>query len=161
MNPSCILTDAWRAGDADRCTLSATTTRERQYRASLAVRRSRSNGTAASLWTDCQKVGRRASAPILSLSFVRKSGQTMRTNRFAEYNGWVIEASPTIIAAQRLFRSGAVISRDTGERFVFSDLGNRVYRCQAYERGIEWAKHWIDCNYGCARTSGAPDNEAN
>jgi len=44
----------------------------------------------------------------------------MRTNRFAEYNGWTIEASPTIIAAQRLFRSGVVISCETGERFVFT-----------------------------------------
>jgi hypothetical protein len=30
---------------------------------------------------------------------------------------------------------------------VFSDLGNWVYRWQAYERGIEWAKRWIDTNY--------------
>ena len=76
----------------------------------------------------------------------------MRTSRFAEYNGWMIEASPTIIAAQRLFRSGAVISSGTGERFIFTDLGNRVYRWQAYERGIEWAKCWIDNNYGYGRS---------
>lgn len=75
----------------------------------------------------------------------------MRTNRFAEYNGWTIEASPTIIAAQRLFRSGVVISCETGERFVFTDLGNRVYRWQAYERGIEWAKQWIDNDYRYGR----------
>ena len=45
-----------------------------------------------------------------------------------------------------------MIERADGERFVFSDLGNRVYRWQAYERGIEWAKQWIDnnCRYGTA-----------
>ena len=67
--------------------------------------------------------------------------------RFERYGNWTIEASPTIIAKQRLFRSGVVIERDDDERFVFSDLGNRVYRWQAYERGIEWAKHWVDTNY--------------
>ncbi|SOE89026.1 hypothetical protein SAMN05446927_7661 [Caballeronia arationis] len=82
-----------------------------------------------------------------------KSGAVMRKSRFAEYNGWKIESSPTIIAAQRLFRSGVVISRATGERFVFTDLGNRVYRWQAYERGIEWAKQWIINNYGFERRS--------
>ncbi|MFL9913090.1 hypothetical protein [Paraburkholderia sp. RL17-337-BIB-A] len=66
--------------------------------------------------------------------------------RFAEYDGWKIEASPIILSKQRLFQSAVVIERD-GERFVFSDLGNRVYRWQAYERGIEWAKRWIDTNY--------------
>lgn len=67
--------------------------------------------------------------------------------RFAKYEGWKIEASPSILVRQRLFQVGVVIERDDGERFVFSDLGNRVYRWQAYERGIEWAKHWIDTNY--------------
>jgi hypothetical protein len=67
--------------------------------------------------------------------------------RFAEYEGWKIEASPIILVKQRLFQVGVVIERDVGERFVFSDLGNRVYRSQAYERGIEWAKHWIHTNY--------------
>lgn len=66
--------------------------------------------------------------------------------RFAEYEGWKIEASPIVLVKQRLFQAGVVISRGD-ERFVFSDLGNRVYRAQAYERGIEWAKHWIDNNY--------------
>lgn len=76
--------------------------------------------------------------------------------RFARYCDWTIEASPTIIAKHRLFRSGVVIERDDGERYVFSDLGNRVYRWQAYERGIEWAKHWIDTNYklGAHRPAG-------
>ncbi|WP_240465921.1 hypothetical protein [Burkholderia cenocepacia] len=69
-----------------------------------------------------------------------------RVNRFAEYEGWKIEASPTILAKQRLFVSGAIVSRGD-ERFVFTDLGNRVYRAQAYERGIEWARQWIDNNY--------------
>ncbi|MGF6996880.1 hypothetical protein [Paraburkholderia sp. GAS32] len=69
-----------------------------------------------------------------------------RVNRFAEYAGWKIEASPTILATQRLFVSGVIVSRG-GDRFIFTDLGNRVYRWQAYERGIEWAKHWIDNNY--------------
>ncbi len=70
-----------------------------------------------------------------------------RVNRFAEYEGWKIEASPIILAKQRLFQSGVVIHREDGERFIFCDLGNRVYRWQAYERGIEWAKQWIDNNY--------------
>ncbi|MDR9229595.1 hypothetical protein [Burkholderia multivorans] len=70
-----------------------------------------------------------------------------RVKRFAEYDGWRIEASPIILWKQRLFQAGAVIERFDGERFVFSDLGNRVYRWQAYERGIEWAKQWIDINY--------------
>jgi hypothetical protein len=69
-----------------------------------------------------------------------------RVNRFAEYEGWKIEASPTILANQRLFVSGVIVSRDN-ERFIFTDLGNRVYRAQAYERGIEWARQWIDNNY--------------
>jgi hypothetical protein len=67
--------------------------------------------------------------------------------RFAEYHRWKIEASPTILVRQRLFQIGVVIESNDGERFVFSDLGNRVYRWQAYERGIEWAKYWIDTNY--------------
>jgi hypothetical protein len=81
-------------------------------------------------------------------SKVNKPELDVGTSRLVEFNGWTIEASPTIIADQRLFRSGVVISRDTGERFVFTDLGNRVYRWQAYERGIEWAKLWIINNYG-------------
>ncbi|WP_308833888.1 hypothetical protein [Paraburkholderia sp. SARCC-3016] len=72
-----------------------------------------------------------------------------RVNRFAEYEGWKIEASPTILANQRLFVSGVIVSRDN-ERFIFTDLGNRVYRAQAYERGIEWARQWIDNNYRLA-----------
>jgi hypothetical protein len=70
-----------------------------------------------------------------------------RVKRFVEYDGWKIEASPTVLVKDRLFKAGVVIERDDGERFVFSDLGNRVYRWQAYERGIEWAKHWIEVNY--------------
>ncbi|MEW6343000.1 MAG: hypothetical protein AB1704_20255 [Pseudomonadota bacterium] len=70
-----------------------------------------------------------------------------RMTRFVEYDGWKIEASPIILSRQRLFQAGVVIERADGERFVFSDLGNRVYRWQADERGIEWAKHWIDTNY--------------
>jgi hypothetical protein len=69
--------------------------------------------------------------------------------RKVEYDGWTIEASPTIIVKQRLFSSGVAISR--GDLyFFFHDLGNRVYREQAYERGIDWAKRWIDnnCRYG-------------
>ncbi|CAE6820729.1 hypothetical protein R70006_06184 [Paraburkholderia domus] len=69
-----------------------------------------------------------------------------RVNRFAEYEGWQIEASPTILANQRLFVSGVIVARGD-ERFIFTDLGNRVYRAQAYERGIEWARQWIDNNY--------------
>jgi hypothetical protein len=44
---------------------------------------------------------------------------------------------------------------------VFSDLGNRVYRWQAYERGIEWAKEWIDTNYlrGAHRPAGSVQQE--
>jgi hypothetical protein len=62
--------------------------------------------------------------------------------RKVEYDGWTIEASPTILSKQRLFASGVAISR--GDLyFFFHDLGNRVYRAQAYERGIEWAKQWI------------------
>jgi len=67
--------------------------------------------------------------------------------RFARYEGWKIEGSPIILAKQRLFQSGVVIERDDGERFVFRDPGSRIYRWQAYERGIEWAKRWIDPNY--------------
>ena len=55
--------------------------------------------------------------------------------------------SPTILVKQRLLKVGVVIERNDGERFVFSDLGHRVYRWQAYERGVEWAKGWIDTNY--------------
>lgn len=69
-----------------------------------------------------------------------------RVNRLTEYEGWKIEASPTILANQRLFVSGVIVSRGD-ERFIFTDLGNRVYRWQAYERGIEWAKQWIANNY--------------
>jgi hypothetical protein len=47
------------------------------------------------------------------------------------------------------FVSGVIVSRGD-ERFIFNDLGNRVYRAQAYERGIEWAKRWIDNNYRLA-----------
>lgn len=70
----------------------------------------------------------------------------MRVSRFAEYKGWKIVASPTILAKQRLFVSGVIVSRGN-ERFIFTDLGNRVYRAQAYGRGIEWARQWIDNNY--------------
>ncbi len=68
-----------------------------------------------------------------------------RVSRFAEHEGWRIEASPIILAAQRLFSSGAIVSRGD-ERFIFTDLGNRVYRAQAYERGLEWSRQWIDNN---------------
>ncbi|MXN76409.1 hypothetical protein GR157_16885 [Burkholderia sp. 4701] len=80
-----------------------------------------------------------------------------RTKRLAEYEGWKIEASPIILAHQRLFASGVIVSRGE-ERFIFTDLGNRVYRAQAYERGIEWAKRWIDNNYryGAAGRRGYP-----
>ncbi|WP_162531904.1 hypothetical protein [Burkholderia pseudomallei] len=54
-----------------------------------------------------------------------------RAQRFAEYEGWKIEASPIILSGQRLFQAGVVIESTDGERFVFSDLGNRVYRWQA------------------------------
>ncbi|WOD14633.1 hypothetical protein [Paraburkholderia kirstenboschensis] len=47
---------------------------------------------------------------------------------------------------QRLFVSGVAVSRGE-ERFIFTDLGNRVYRSQAYERGIEWARQWKGNNY--------------
>ena len=69
-----------------------------------------------------------------------------RVKRFAEYQGWKIEASPIILVKQRLFVSGVIVSRGD-QRFIFTDLGNRVYRAQAYERGIEWARQWIDNNY--------------
>uniref|UniRef100_UPI002D80E63A hypothetical protein n=1 Tax=Burkholderia contaminans TaxID=488447 RepID=UPI002D80E63A len=69
-----------------------------------------------------------------------------RISRFAEHEGWQIEASPTRFAKQRLFASSVIVSRGS-ERFIFTDLGNRVYRWQAYERGIEWARLWIDNNY--------------
>jgi hypothetical protein len=71
----------------------------------------------------------------------------MRASRFAEHNGWEIDAAPTILAKDRLFVSSAVIKRNAGERFVFTDLGNPEYRWQAHERGIEWAKRWIDNNF--------------
>ncbi len=79
-----------------------------------------------------------------------------RIARVATYKGWTIDAAPIIVAKQRLFQSCAVIERESGERFVFVDLGNRVFRSQAHERGIEWAKHWIDNNYtyGVARRRG-------
>lgn len=70
--------------------------------------------------------------------------------RFAAYEGWTIDAAPIRLTSQRLFMSCAIIQRETGERFVFCDLGNRGYREQAHERGIEWAKRWIDSNYGTA-----------
>lgn len=54
-----------------------------------------------------------------------------RVKRFAEYGDWKIKASPIILANQRLFQAGAVIERVDGMRFVFSDLGNQVYRWQA------------------------------
>ena len=72
-----------------------------------------------------------------------------RVDRSAEYEGWKIGVSPTILANQRLFVSGVIVSRGD-ERFIFTDLGNRVYRAQAYVRGIEWAKRWIDNNYRLA-----------
>jgi hypothetical protein len=34
-----------------------------------------------------------------------------RISRSAEYEGWKIEASPTILANQRLFVSGVIVSR--------------------------------------------------
>ena len=71
-----------------------------------------------------------------------------RVNRFAEYEGWKIEASPTILATQRLFKSGVIVTRGE-DSFIFTDLGNSVYRAQAYERGIEWAIQWINNNYRC------------
>jgi hypothetical protein len=66
--------------------------------------------------------------------------------RLVEYEGWKIEASPILLAKLRLLQAGVVISRGN-ERFVFSDLGNRVDRDKAYARGIEWAERWIDDNY--------------
>lgn len=70
-----------------------------------------------------------------------------RIARIVRYQGWTIDAAPIVLAKHRLFQSCAVVERDGGERFVFVDLGNRVFRSQAHERGIEWAKRWIDNNY--------------
>jgi hypothetical protein len=42
--------------------------------------------------------------------------------------------------AQRFFVLGAIVRRDSGERFIFTDRENRAYRWQAYEHGIEWSK---------------------
>ncbi|MGU4703168.1 hypothetical protein K6L09_41615 [Burkholderia cepacia] len=67
--------------------------------------------------------------------------------RMATYKGWTIDAAPIILARQRLFQSCAIVEREHGERFVFVDLGNRVFRSQAHARGIEWAMRWIDNNY--------------
>jgi hypothetical protein len=36
----------------------------------------------------------------------------------------------------------------TSTRFSISDLGDRIYRQQAFEHRIEWAKHWI--GFQCA-----------
>ncbi|WP_454727690.1 MULTISPECIES: hypothetical protein [Cupriavidus] len=65
----------------------------------------------------------------------------------ATYRGWTIDAAPIMVPKLRFFQSCAVVEREGGERFVFVDLGNRVYRWQAHERAIEWAKRWIDNNY--------------
>ncbi|MCY0852526.1 hypothetical protein [Cupriavidus sp. D39] len=70
-----------------------------------------------------------------------------RVARMATYRGWTIDAAPIMVPKQRVFQSCAVIERESGERFVFVDLGSRVYRWQAHERAIEWAKRWIDNNY--------------
>jgi hypothetical protein len=72
--------------------------------------------------------------------------------RTTTFEGWTIQAWPTIIAKQRLSRSGVIVRRGD-EHFVFHELGNFVYRDQAYERGIEWAKQWIINNYGYSRIS--------
>jgi hypothetical protein len=74
---------------------------------------------------------------------------TFRANQHALYECWTIESLPTILARQRLFVSGVIVSRGD-KRFIITDLGNRVYRWQAYERDIEWAKQWIDNNYRLA-----------
>jgi hypothetical protein len=72
--------------------------------------------------------------PEKALRVVLASEVAMK--RFAKYESWKIEASPTILVRQRFFQAGVVIERDDGERFVFSDFGNRVYRWQAYERSV-------------------------
>nr|AJL34895.1 hypothetical protein pBPS012 [Burkholderia pseudomallei] len=66
-----------------------------------------------------------------TLTKLRPEVVMKRAQRFAEYEGWKIEASPIILSGQRLFQAGVVIESTDGERFVFSDLGNRVYRWQA------------------------------
>ncbi|WP_321889287.1 hypothetical protein [Paraburkholderia bannensis] len=67
-------------------------------------------------------------------------------DRFAHYRGWSIDAAP--IMAGKLFRASAIVERlIDGERFIFSDLGDRLTRDDAYLRAIEWTRHWIDNNY--------------
>jgi hypothetical protein len=66
--------------------------------------------------------------------------------RFALYRGWSIDATPVIVG--RLYRSSAVVERLVdGERFIFSDLGDRGSREEAQARALEWTRQWIDNNY--------------
>ncbi|WP_321890215.1 hypothetical protein [Paraburkholderia bannensis] len=66
--------------------------------------------------------------------------------RFAHYRGWSIDAAPILVG--RLFRASAVVERlIDGERFIFSDLGDRPTRDDAQLRALEWTRNWIDNNY--------------
>ncbi|MFC4705130.1 hypothetical protein [Paraburkholderia caffeinitolerans] len=67
-------------------------------------------------------------------------------DRFAHYRGWSIDVAPVLVGT--LFRSSAIVERLLdGERFIFSDLGDRSTRDDAHERVLEWTKRWIDNNY--------------
>lgn len=67
-------------------------------------------------------------------------------DRFTHYRGWSIDATP--IMAGKLFRASAVVERlIDGERFIFSDPGDRQTRGAAQVRAIEWTTRWIDNNY--------------
>ncbi len=62
--------------------------------------------------------------------------------RFAPYRGRSIDATP--VNVRRLYRSSAVIERLVdGERFIFSDLGDRGSGEEPQAHALEWTRHWI------------------
>lgn len=72
-------------------------------------------------------------------------------SRYAEYRTWSIDAAPLLYSD--MFRACAIVERapqegeECGLRFVFSDLGDCATRDAAHNRGIWWAKRWLDENF--------------
>ncbi|WP_233469266.1 hypothetical protein [Caballeronia glathei] len=67
----------------------------------------------------------------------------------AKYRDWSIKVAPVIHGD--LFRACVVVTGSHAEGepqgFVFNDLGDCATRDAAYNRGIAWAKRWVDENF--------------
>jgi hypothetical protein len=73
--------------------------------------------------------------------------------RHFDYNQWRIHAGA--IAVRSIFKATAVVERldvmqddEPDQRFAFSNLGDFATIEEADEHAMQWARAWIDENFG-------------